>query len=1084
MKRLALLLAVCLTLTALCVPVCAEMPMSNDSGLEFDNPANEGEFPAEPEGELELSFDGQGQDSAPQMQIDETEIDLQVAVNGEWIASEQESEAAAPAGEANAPHTDPDGPQLASNELTLGVGERFDLAPAMPEGREMEISCSSADASIASITSKGTVEAVAVGDTVVTATAADGAYAECLVHVRKAPDRVKFSAENFTLGVGETTDALKAIVGSAEGEYAGACTFKSSKPKIVKVDEKGALTGVKKGTATITARTYNDKTATCEVTVLSAPDSIEISAGKTAIGVGESLSVQCKLPKNTASQVVLSSSDTGIVGVNSQTGAIVGVAPGSARVTATTFNGKSSSVDISVSPAPQALTFPVDSVRLGVGMKLPFEASVDSGAAASIKYTVKKKTIAKYSGGKLTGVKKGSTTLTAKTYNGLKATCKVTVVDAPESVKLPYDTLDIGVGESIQLYPDVGSSASTFTYASSNKKAVKVSSDGVLTGVKKGNATVTIKTYNKKTFKLKVNVKSESSPLTITPESAELSVGETLLLSCAYASGPAGSIQYSSSDEGVASVDAKSGLVTGVSVGKAVITAAAQNGNKVQATITVLRTPEWVTPESNLMELAVKQSKQIVYTFSPDSRAKLTFTSSKPKVATVSADGVVTGVKAGQAVISAQSDVPDIGFEVSVTVKPAPKSVSLKQTELTLNVGESTRMEPVIDEGAYTEFSFASSDPNVAEVDDTGLVLAVAEGQATLTVQTHNGKKATLKLTVVDPSHPDSVSLKNAPDYMKAGTTLQLEFKVKPAGANPALRWTTSNQSIAYVDEDNVLHAVNYGFATLSASSAKNSEIHLEFTLGVETDKVVLVIPERTTKISGIQDNLEKIDAIRRAAINQINALQDSGAITSSDASKRKSIVNNGFKDYAFPWMTLKKQVYWKKENSEGGAKDFKPDRVYYGIPYISGSGKNREYNAEKELRENRFKDSGKGYYILNQDNLLKGKYCGNDCSCFVDAAIWGTNNDHSNDRTSEIAKTSAYRTISGFDKLRPGDLICWGGHHVVMFLYYVNPEKNKLMIIENGGTEAGTNTVHCIIMPLAYYTSNGYKVRRLASLG
>jgi hypothetical protein len=39
-------------------------------------------------------------------------------------------------------------------------------------------------------------------------------------------------------------------------------------------------------------------------------------------------------------------------------------------------------------------------------------------------------------------------------------------------------------------------------------------------------------------------------------------------------------------------------------------------------------------------------------------------------------------------------------------------------------------------------------------------------------------------------------------------------------------------------------------------------------------------------------------------------------------------------------------------------------------------------------------------------------------------------------------------------------------------------------MMIENGGAEAGTNTVHCDIYPADYYISRGYKVRRLATLG
>ena len=90
----------------------------------------------------------------------------------------------------------------------------------------------------------------------------------------------------------------------------------------------------------------------------------------------------------------------------------------------------------------------------------------------------------------------------------------------------------------------------------------------------------------------------------------------------------------------------------------------------------------------------------------------------------------------------------------------------------------------------------------------------------------------------------------------------------------------------------------------------------------------------------------------------------------------------------------------------------------------------------------------------------------------------------HSGDRTVEIAESRAYKTIGNTKAMRPGDLICKAYAHVVMFLYYTNPEKTRMMIIENGGAELGTNTVHCSEMKISYYTDRGYRVRRLSHLG
>jgi hypothetical protein len=101
-----------------------------------------------------------------------------------------------------------------------------------------------------------------------------------------------------------------------------------------------------------------------------------------------------------------------------------------------------------------------------------------------------------------------------------------------------------------------------------------------------------------------------------------------------------------------------------------------------------------------------------------------------------------------------------------------------------------------------------------------------------------------------------------------------------------------------------------------------------------------------------------------------------------------------------------------------------------------------------------------------------------------VNVSIWGTGSSHSADRTDDINKTSAYKTISDYGAMLPGDLLCKANSHVVMFLYYASADKSKIMIIENGGAEKGTNTVHCDVHTLSSYKSKGYRVRRLASLG
>lgn len=820
-------------------PVEAEQPAQPVEGEQSAQPA-EGELPVEP---------------APEA-VETPAENPELAVDGQPELTEPVPEAPQVAEPPAAPHVDPNGPQLPAYDVFLGQGEGYLLNAVMPAGREGAISYLSPNEAVASVTPEGLVTAVGVGDVRLTITAYDGTYAECDVHVRFAPQRAAFTVSELALGKGENALPPTASASSDAGEAAGAYTLVSSNAKILVVEANGTITAKKKGKVALVATYYNGVTATCLVTVSKAPKKLTLAAKSCTLGVGETTQIVAKLPKGTASRLTYASENPAVAAVDAS-GAVQAVGVGATRVCAVSFNGKRAYMSVTVLPAPQTITFGASERVLGVGMSVD-GASVDAGAAGDITYNIANPAVVTVSNGKLFAVGVGETDVVASTYNGLTATCRMIVKPAPQGVRLPYATITLGVGESVQLQPDVGDSASTFTYKSSSKKRVSVTADGLVTALKKGSATITVKTYNKKSCKLKVVVQSAPPALAITPIRTDLPVG-----------------------------------------------------------------------------------------------GQMTLTSNKPNT------------------------------------------------------------------------SYASTNPDIAQVDaQTGVITAIAAGTTEIVASIENGQQARCAVTV---------------------RAVEVQQPTEESQPTEEQQPVEEQQGVA---------------------------------------EVVLTIPARTTDVAGIAGNLAKIDAIRVCAIQQIEKLRSAGTITDADAGKRRSMVNNAFGDYAFPWMTPAYQAYWKAANSEGGVKDFQPDRVYYGLPYISGSGSNRLYNAARALSEARYTDSGAGYYVLNQGNLLNKKYCGNDCSGYVNAAIWGVGNKHSADRTTDIAKSTAYTTISDFGSMRTGDLICKSDSHVVMFLYYASADKSTIMIIENGGSEPGTNTVHCIIMDVAYYQTKGYSVRRLASLG
>lgn len=156
---------------------------------------------------------------------------------------------------------------------------------------------------------------------------------------------------------------------------------------------------------------------------------------------------------------------------------------------------------------------------------------------------------------------------------------------------------------------------------------------------------------------------------------------------------------------------------------------------------------------SSTVELAIGKSKTIRATVTPSAYAGyLTWKSSKPSVATVSAKGVVKALKKGTAEITAK--LPD-GSSDSVTitvVAPKPTKVAItKGKTAKLKVGKKLTLKAKLTpSNAESKLTWKTSDKKVATVTSKGVVTAKKAGKAKITVTTANGKKATITIQVVE----------------------------------------------------------------------------------------------------------------------------------------------------------------------------------------------------------------------------------------------------------------------------------------------------------------------------------------------
>ncbi len=163
----------------------------------------------------------------------------------------------------------------------------------------------------------------------------------------------------------------------------------------------------------------------------------------------------------------------------------------------------------------------------------------------------------------------------------------------------------------------------------------------------------------------------------------------------------------------------------------------------------------------------------------------------------------------------------DNGEEEGMSMKP---DIALNKETLVLEVGSTERLVASFTpaEAPNKGHTWTSSAAAVASVDETGLVTAVAEGNAVITATAlDGGKMASCAVQVVDRIvHVTQVRLDKTEELLTVGSKLQLTATVLPENAtDKSIKWTSSDDAIATVDGNGQVTALAEGTATVSAVS-------------------------------------------------------------------------------------------------------------------------------------------------------------------------------------------------------------------------------------------------------------------------
>ena len=137
-----------------------------------------------------------------------------------------------------------------------------------------------------------------------------------------------------------------------------------------------------------------------------------------------------------------------------------------------------------------------------------------------------------------------------------------------------------------------------------------------------------------------------------------------------------------------------------------------------------------------------------------------------------------------------------------------------------LTKGESYTYNPIIqDIGATTTLTWQSTDPQVATVTEEGTLKAVSEGKTTIICTAANGVTAQ-SLVEVKPVKVESVALDESEIELAVGGQKQLVATITPDTANKSVWWSSSNKSVAFVDENGIVTGAAPGYCLISGYAA------------------------------------------------------------------------------------------------------------------------------------------------------------------------------------------------------------------------------------------------------------------------
>ena len=719
------------------------------------------------------------------------------------------------------------------NEVSnMNVGDQLQLSTSAIAS---EVTWSTSDNTVLQVdSSTGLVKAVGAGTATIYATRVqDELYTVYglpyqLVYKITVIDGFGLSTVSTTVNIGSTID-ITALVTNGR-----IFTVKGVAAGIVHLKVSQNINGV-------------IKSETCVIYVTTPVGEVTINPSSLTIDRGSTGTVQLLFNPSgpTNSNVLWSSSDTSVATVegDSFTATIKGVSGGTTTITVITEDGlKVATCDVYVREPVTGVVLNATTVESAMAIgQYQLVATVlpsGNGVNRNVTWSSSNESVCKVDeNGLVTYVAPGYCTVVCKTEDGaFLATCNFIISIPVETIKLDYTDEIMSKGDRLRITAEVlplTATNRTVIWESTNTNVCIVDSNGLVEAVGTGSATILCKSLDGGvTAMCNIYVKQPVTSIVLNTTDITVRKGQVFWLNatCLPENADNKIVSWESRDKEVCTVESD-GKVTATGAGTtSIICTNVDTGLTAYCVVTVTQPVTGIKLNSDYQELWVGAKYAIIPSIEPiDAENKnVTYFSSDTSVATVDEYGVVTALKGGSCVIEVTTEECHLTAACTIVVKEYVSSITLSETDKFMNVGATGKLIATVGTETATNRNviWSSSDNSICYVDSEGNLSAESVGNAVIsaTAADGSGVTATCIVKVVNPV--TGIEIVPSTVRLLVGDSKKVTANVYPENATiKDVTWTSSNESIATVDEDGEIFALSTGKVKITATSQDGNNI-------------------------------------------------------------------------------------------------------------------------------------------------------------------------------------------------------------------------------------------------------------------